>query len=150
MPGRPRDWERERERRSTTLLPPQATAYLTHRARSPSPFPSFCSLDSNCMNENEIATSIRKALSVEWPDCTWQVLVGRNFGSFVSFEESRYIYFYIAQVREWPWAASSGPLPARLPPRRLLHTPRPLHSPPPPCHAPPLCAQVGFVVFSSD
>jgi len=67
------------------------------------------------MNENEIATSIRRALSVEWPDCTWQVLVGRNFGSFVSFEESRYIYFYIAQVREWPCAVSSGPLPARLP-----------------------------------
>ena len=50
------------------------------------------------MDENEIATSIRKALTVEWPDCTWQVLVGRNFGSYVSFEESRYIYFYIAQV----------------------------------------------------
>ena len=50
------------------------------------------------MDENEIATSIRKSLTLEWPDCTWQVLVGRNFGSYVSFEESRYIYFYIAQV----------------------------------------------------
>ena len=53
---------------------------------------------SACMDENEIATSIRKSLTLEWPDCTWQVLVGRNFGSYVSFEESRYIYFYIAQV----------------------------------------------------
>ena len=106
------------------------------------------------MNENEIATSIRKALSVEWPDCTWQVLVGRNFGSFVSFEESRYIYFYIAQVREWPCAVSSGPLPARLPLRSgqraacalALTTTAPNRASYPLC-APPL---VGFVVFRSD
>jgi len=50
------------------------------------------------MSENEIASFVRKALTAEWPDCTWQVLVGRNFGSYVKFEESRYIYFYIAQV----------------------------------------------------
>ena len=56
----------------------------------------FC---SNSMTENEIASFVRKALTAEWPDCTWQVLVGRNFGSYVQFEESRYIYFYIAQVR---------------------------------------------------
>ena len=62
--------------------------------------PLFCSV---CMDENEVATSIRKSLTQEWQDCTWQVLVGRNFGSYVSFEESRYIYFYIAQVRATSW-----------------------------------------------
>lgn len=51
------------------------------------------------MTENEIATFVKKALTAEWPDCTWQVLVGRNFGSCVQFEESRYIYFYVGQVR---------------------------------------------------
>ena len=51
------------------------------------------------MTESEIATFVKKVLTAEWPDCTWQVLVGRNFGSCVQFEESRYIYFYVGQVR---------------------------------------------------
>ena len=51
------------------------------------------------MTESEIATFVKKVLTADWPDCTWQVLVGRNFGSCVQFEESRYIYFYVGQVR---------------------------------------------------
>ena len=51
------------------------------------------------MDETEVATAIRESMSREYSDCTWQVFVGRNFGSQVSYEETRYIYFYIAQVR---------------------------------------------------
>ena len=32
------------------------------------------------------------------PHCCLQVMVGRNFGSYVTFEEGHYIYFYIAQT----------------------------------------------------
>ena len=65
---------------------------------------------SDAMDENEIATGIKKQLSAEWADRTWQVLVGRNFGSFVPFVESRYIYFYLAQVRPEPHFAWQDPL----------------------------------------
>eukprot|EP00388_Colpodella_angusta_P036260 GDKK01038431.1.p1 GENE.GDKK01038431.1~~GDKK01038431.1.p1 ORF type:complete len:104 (-),score=15.98 GDKK01038431.1:65-340(-) len=29
---------------------------------------------------------------------TWHVIVGRNFSSYVSFEQNCYIYFYIGQM----------------------------------------------------
>ena len=64
---------------------------------SPAPPPPF-SPGSTCMDETEVATSIREVMSREYADCTWQVLVGRNFGSQVTYEETRYIYFYIGQV----------------------------------------------------
>ena len=76
---------------------------------------------SKCMGETEIASHIRQQLSLEWPDCTWQVLVGRNFGSYVSFEESRYIYFYVAQVRP-RGEGSAGGLGARTPRPPPIHT----------------------------
>jgi hypothetical protein len=31
--------------------------------------------------------------------CRWHCLVGRNFGCFVTHEASRFVYFYIGQVR---------------------------------------------------
>ncbi len=45
-----------------------------------------------------MASMIRKSLSEQWPDKTWQVLVGRNFGSFVTYEDKHYVYFYIGQM----------------------------------------------------
>ena len=62
---------------------------------SPPPNQPTC---SNCMDETEVATSIREAMNRDYADCTWQVFVGRNFGSQVTYEETRYIYFYIGQV----------------------------------------------------
>jgi hypothetical protein len=84
------------------------------------------------MDETEVATSIREVMSREYADCTWQVFVGRNFGSQVTYEETHYIYFYIGQVR----ARARGPGC-----RPASPTPAPHHPFPP---------QVGFVVFSSN
>ncbi len=70
------------------------------------------------MDETEVATAIRESMSREYSDCTWQVFVGRNFGSQVSYEETRYIYFYIAQVRgrerAVPGAQTRGGAPVQL------------------------------------
>ncbi len=38
------------------------------------------------------------ALPITTPNFCLQVMVGRNFGSYVTFEEGHYIYFYIAQT----------------------------------------------------
>ena len=92
------------------------------------------------MTESEIATFVKKVLTAEWPDCTWQVLVGRNFGSCVQFEESRYIYFYVGQVRGVAlFCTGALLLLAGLSPRgptpRLSHTPL---TPPPSLLSPSL------------
>jgi dynein light chain LC8-type len=47
--------------------------------------------------EQEIAAAIRQSFEVKFP-ATWHVLVGRNFGCFVTHEASKFIYFYIGQV----------------------------------------------------
>ena len=128
----------------------------------------------DCMNENQMATSIRLALSGKWSDKTWQVragtrgcgaarrgargcrrrrreqtqrgcpsriaralphtpqvLVGRNFGSFVTFEDKHYVYFYIGQMCAAALRAASTDRRTRL-------------TPPSPC--PSLCR--GFVIFA--
>uniref|UniRef100_A0A7S2STQ1 Dynein light chain n=1 Tax=Rhizochromulina marina TaxID=1034831 RepID=A0A7S2STQ1_9STRA len=47
--------------------------------------------------EQEIAMAIRQNIETMFP-ATWHVLVGRNFGCFVTHEASKFIYFYIGQV----------------------------------------------------
>ena len=96
------------------------------------------------MDETEVATSIREAMSREYSDCTWQVFVGRNFGSQVSYEETRYIYFYIAQVRSSPKAPRPQAPDAHAAPSAFHAASRLLFSTPFACFP-----QVGFVVFSS-
>ena len=32
---------------------------------------------------------------------TWHVVVGRNFGSYVTHETKHFIYFYLGQVAGW-------------------------------------------------
>ena len=91
--------------RGPPFLPPPPSAHPppTHHHRHcvapfPPPRPPPFSPGSTCMDETEVATSIREVMSREYADCTWQVFVGRNFGSQVTYEETRYIYFYIGQV----------------------------------------------------
>lgn len=50
------------------------------------------------MTEQEVASVLKARLSKVYPDTVWQVFVGRNFGAFVTYEEGKYIYFYIGQV----------------------------------------------------
>eukprot|EP00613_Pedinella_sp_CCMP2098_P004142 CAMPEP_0171625700 /NCGR_PEP_ID=MMETSP0990-20121206/19552_1 /TAXON_ID=483369 /ORGANISM="non described non described, Strain CCMP2098" /LENGTH=77 /DNA_ID=CAMNT_0012192853 /DNA_START=307 /DNA_END=540 /DNA_ORIENTATION=+ len=47
--------------------------------------------------EQEIAGSIRESFDARYP-ATWHVLVGRNFGCYVTHEKSKFIYFYLGQV----------------------------------------------------
>ena len=88
------------------------------------------------MDETEVATAIREVMSREWADCTWQVFVGRNFGSQVTYEETRYIYFYIGQVR-----CFCVPLARVKAACEFFFSHSPSH---------PFQPQVGFVVFSSN
>jgi len=62
---------------------------------------SYCSQSqdaiSNFSTEQEIATAIKAKIESQFPS-TWHCFVGRNFGSFVTHESSRFIYFYIGQM----------------------------------------------------
>lgn len=57
------------------------------------------------MTDTESAKEIRLKLKESMPDDLWQVFIGRNFGSFVTFEDGKYIYFYIGQTGVCVFAA---------------------------------------------
>jgi hypothetical protein len=57
------------------------------------------------MTDTESAKAIRLKLKELMPDDLWQVFIGRNFGSFVTFEDGKYIYFYIGQTGVCVFAA---------------------------------------------
>jgi len=50
-----------------------------------------------CNTDKEIATFIKDDFRSRYHG-TWHCIVGRNFGSFVTFERSYYIYLYIGQL----------------------------------------------------
>ena len=45
----------------------------------------------------DIAQSIKDSVGAKYPG-TWHVIVGRNFGAFVTHETKHYTYFYIGQM----------------------------------------------------
>ncbi|CAM9607090.1 unnamed protein product [Heterosigma akashiwo] len=51
----------------------------------------------NHNTEQEIAQAIRKSFEAMYP-ATWHCMVGRNFGAYVTHEESKFAYFYIGQM----------------------------------------------------
>ena len=42
----------------------------------------------------ECAEEIKKAFDAKW-DPSWHVVIGKNFGSYVTHETRRFIYFYV-------------------------------------------------------
>ncbi|EDK31815.2 cytoplasmic dynein light chain 2 (macronuclear) [Tetrahymena thermophila SB210] len=50
-----------------------------------------------CNTDKEIATFIKDDFRSRYHG-TWHCIVGRNFGSFVTFERSYYIYLYVGQL----------------------------------------------------
>lgn len=50
-----------------------------------------------CNTEKEIATFMKNRM-VEKYKGTWNCVVGRNFGSFVTYETRNYIYLYVGQT----------------------------------------------------
>ena len=48
----------------------------------------------HCNSEKEMATFIKENFKSLYGG-TWHCVVGRNFGSFVTFEKNFYIYLYI-------------------------------------------------------
>lgn len=57
------------------------------------------SLDSieKCQLERDIAASIKKHLDVKYGK-TWHVIVGKNFGSYVTHEKGHFMYFYVGPL----------------------------------------------------
>lgn len=47
--------------------------------------------------ERDIASAVKKAMDEQF-DKTWHVIVGRSFGSYVTHEKSRFIYFYVGSL----------------------------------------------------
>jgi len=47
--------------------------------------------------EKDVAAYIKKEFDKKY-DPTWHVIVGRNFGSYVTHETKHFIYFYLGQV----------------------------------------------------
>lgn len=47
--------------------------------------------------ERDIASALKKALDSQF-DKTWHVIVGRSFGSYVTHEKGRFIYFYVGSL----------------------------------------------------
>lgn len=52
---------------------------------------------SNFTTEQEIASAIKKQFETKYQS-VWHCFVGRNFGSFVTHESTKFIYFYIGQM----------------------------------------------------
>mmetsp|Transcript_5234 Transcript_5234/g.5364 ORF Transcript_5234/g.5364 Transcript_5234/m.5364 type:complete len:89 (-) Transcript_5234:130-396(-) len=52
---------------------------------------------ANYTTEQEIAHSIKSKFEQLYPS-VWHCFVGRNFGSFVTHEASKFVYFYIGQM----------------------------------------------------
>lgn len=48
--------------------------------------------------DQEIASAIRKQFQVLYPPSVWHCFVGRDFGSYVSHEANKYVYFYVGQL----------------------------------------------------
>lgn len=44
--------------------------------------------------ERDVASQIKKELDITY-GTTWHVIVGKNFGSYVTHEKGHFIYFYI-------------------------------------------------------
>jgi len=47
--------------------------------------------------EKDVAAHIKKEFDKKYGP-TWHVIVGRNFGSYVTHETKHFIYFYLGQV----------------------------------------------------
>lgn len=47
--------------------------------------------------EKDVAAYIKKEFDKKYHP-TWHVIVGRNFGSYVTHETKNFIYFYLGQV----------------------------------------------------
>eukprot|EP00536_Pseudo-nitzschia_multiseries_P003033 jgi/Psemu1/301728/fgenesh1_kg.43_\ len=47
--------------------------------------------------EKDVAAHIKKEFDKRY-NPTWHVIVGRNFGSYVTHETKHFIYFYLGQV----------------------------------------------------
>eukprot|EP00343_Euplotes_focardii_P007631 CAMPEP_0205821342 /NCGR_PEP_ID=MMETSP0206-20130828/6988_1 /ASSEMBLY_ACC=CAM_ASM_000279 /TAXON_ID=36767 /ORGANISM="Euplotes focardii, Strain TN1" /LENGTH=90 /DNA_ID=CAMNT_0053116753 /DNA_START=71 /DNA_END=343 /DNA_ORIENTATION=+ len=47
--------------------------------------------------EKDVAAHIKKEFDKKYHP-TWHVIVGRNFGSYVTHETKHFIYFYLGQV----------------------------------------------------
>lgn len=55
--------------------------------------------------EQEVALKVQAALHARFPVEIWQVIVGRNFGTFATHEDGKFLYFYLAQTGFCIWAA---------------------------------------------
>ncbi|AQZ16736.1 DYN2 (YDR424C) [Zygosaccharomyces parabailii] len=47
--------------------------------------------------ERDIAGSIKKQLDVKYGN-TWHVVVGKNFGSYVTHEKGHFMYYYVGPL----------------------------------------------------
>lgn len=47
--------------------------------------------------EREVAASLKHQLDAKYGN-TWHVIVGKNFGSYVTHEKGHFIYFYIGPL----------------------------------------------------
>nr|4DS1_A Chain A, Dynein light chain 1, cytoplasmic [Saccharomyces cerevisiae S288C]4DS1_C Chain C, Dynein light chain 1, cytoplasmic [Saccharomyces cerevisiae S288C]4HT6_A Chain A, Dynein light chain 1, cytoplasmic [Saccharomyces cerevisiae S288C]4HT6_C Chain C, Dynein light chain 1, cytoplasmic [Saccharomyces cerevisiae S288C]4HT6_E Chain E, Dynein light chain 1, cytoplasmic [Saccharomyces cerevisiae S288C] len=47
--------------------------------------------------ERDIAGTVKKQLDVKYGN-TWHVIVGKNFGSYVTHEKGHFVYFYIGPL----------------------------------------------------
>eukprot|EP00957_Ditylum_brightwellii_P089053 6781583-Ditylum_brightwellii.AAC.1 len=52
----------------------------------------------NNYTDQEIAAAIRMQFQKLYPPSVWHCFVGRDFGTYVSHESTKYIYFYIGQI----------------------------------------------------
>ncbi|KAH6888793.1 outer dynein arm light chain 8 [Coprinopsis sp. MPI-PUGE-AT-0042] len=52
--------------------------------------------------EKDMASFIKKALDRKH-GTTWHVIVGKNFGSFVTYETKHFIYFYVGPLAFLIW-----------------------------------------------
>ena len=52
---------------------------------------------NEALQDKEIAIRLKSALEADYKGSVWHVIVGRNFGSCVTYEAKHYIYFYIGQ-----------------------------------------------------
>lgn len=76
-----------------------ATIKLSEMKKEMENYAIMCAQEglTKAYNEQEVAAFIKKEFDARY-GTTWNCFVGRNFGSFVTHEDSNYVYFYVGQM----------------------------------------------------
>lgn len=98
------DMDEKMQQDAVDIASKALSEYNIEKVRRSSPFTHFCipfytsiHLSLTLSALQDVAAYIKKEFDRKYHP-TWHVIVGRNFGSYVTHETKHFIYFYLGQV----------------------------------------------------